>query len=177
MTEEVPAQEQDQSKYHRPIARRPPEEPPISERSPIDEAEKLEPGVLLGTKSKHERMPRWKFTIPESVRTGPGSRPDDPLTVTIRELDEDDLDDARRIGDGAENSSDKARDRRMGEAALLMSLYAVNGRPVNQAEAEPDFYWAKWGMKVKMQLLDAWRRMHGTTKEEDKDFFDSMERA
>lgn len=138
-----------------PVARKEP-----APQSPVDEA----PSALDAPSKTSElaKLPKYEFTIPESARI----KDADPKKVVIRELTEDDMDLADRLS--------KGQNRKVGREAVKMSLWSVDGRLVDHSTGEGDFYWAKWGMKVKVLLLTAWSRIHQTDDAEDQAFFESM---
>jgi hypothetical protein len=113
--------------------------------------------------AKKDSSPKWKFTFPDSVRRTLS----DPKSIVLRELNEDQMEQAARIG--------KGDNRRVGIESVKLSLYKVDDKLIDHGADEASAYWDRWSAKIKFQTLDAWGKLHQTSKEEDKAFFDSME--
>lgn len=106
---------------------------------------------------------KYIFRIPDSARD-PAR---DPAYIELQELSSAAFLTAAKLAKGV-------RDQINTEAAKL-SLYSVDGRPVDHGSAEADAYWAKWSAKVRTLVHIGFAKIHSTTDEEDKDFLDSME--
>lgn len=118
------------------------------------------PSLAAGVPAKKRRA--YTFTIPASVRIGEN----DPKTVTLCELDDAAISQARKLGRGDENKA--------AVEAVKAAIVKVDGADVNQGEEEATWYWHRWSAKVRHQLELAWAKVHVTTADEDKDFFSSM---
>jgi hypothetical protein len=132
------------------ITQKPPEGPSIVDAAP----DMRSPRRKIVTK--------YVFDIPASAQT----KDTDPTQITLVELSADDERMARKIG-----GADPAK---QAEELVKLSLYAVNGKAVNQAEAEADFYWERFGAKMRHLMLLAFTRTHATTDQEEESFFGSM---
>lgn len=140
----------------RPIVKRGAVPQTPDERSEVDSA----PSIAGGIAEKKWRT--YACTVPESARVSPH----DPSTIVLRELDEDLLGQARSTGRGDIG--------RAADEAVKISLWRVNGRPVNHAEDEATLLWSRWSSKVRTLVHKAWARIHTTTDEEDEAFLASI---
>jgi len=132
------------------ITQKPPEGPSIVDAAPDMRS------------PRRKIITKFIFDIPATART----KETDPTQITLAELTADDERMARKIG-----GSDPAK---QAEELIKLSLYAINGKFVNQAESEADFYWERFGAKMRHLLLLAFTRVHATTDQEEESFFGSM---
>lgn len=128
---------------------------------PIQKKEAAEP-QSLSTGLPKKKVRSFTFDIPASVRVGDH----DPETVTLRELDDDDYKNAKKLGLGDRNQT--------GHEAVKLSLYEVDGVRVNHAEDQATWYWGRWSSKVRHILALGWAKIHTTDPGEDDAFLSSM---
>lgn len=125
-------------------------------------SQEAKPPELTQAGPGKKKVRTWRFDIPPKARV----RDEDPTKVVLRELDPGDFDLARKNAHGD-------RDRVSNEAVIL-SLHAVDGRPVDHAIDEGTFHWNRWGPKVRHLLQLGWAKIHVTEDDEDDAFLSSM---
>lgn len=142
------------------------EEEPSEVLDELEEEEAREPrsSTLAASGFVSDSGPRdsFFFRVPRKARR----RDHDPKTFEIRELTPKELLEARKIGK-AESSG--------GEAAVVLSLYKVDGQVVNHGEDEGTLLYTRWSSKCRSLVALAWREVHTTSDEEDEAFLKTME--
>jgi hypothetical protein len=128
--------------------------------SPQAAAPDLSAEAIIAARSA---QPRHQFTIPPNVRG-----PNDPSTVVLLELTSGQEETAAKI------AGDDSSTLRLASEMCKLALYKVDGRLVDHANAEAEFYWARWSTKVRRLIQSAIGKIHNTTKEEDDAFFASQ---
>lgn len=132
------------------------EEPSELEESAIESAPKA-------NEISDKRYRLYTYQIPERSRIAGDL---DPKSITLRELDDDLLDQARKSGHGDEG--------RAAKEAIKLAIYKVNGKLVNHGDDEASYFWGRWSSKVRHLVQHAWTKIHATDEDEDTDFLASV---
>ena len=112
--------------------------------------------------ASEKRVKSWTFTVPPASR----DLDRDPATFALREIGYEEMMLATKVAKG---------DKFKTTAELVkIALHQVDGRPVNHAEAEGEFYWSKWSTKVKILAVQGYGAVNSTSDAEDDAFLSSM---
>ena len=109
---------------------------------------------------ERKMRPVHTFTIPESLRSTGG-----PTTVTLVELMATQELDASSLG--------RYNLLKSQYEAVNLSIYALDGKPVDRTGIELDQFWENTNPRVRSLLLQAYNKISSPSDEEHTSFFDS----
>ena len=138
--------------------------PPVARGEPEPKNEGIEdaPRNTLDEAVSKKRYRTYTFTVPKKSRLSPH----DPAKITLRELDPDLMTQARKLSAaGGTSTSDEA---------VKLSLWMIDGRPVDHTIDEATYYWGRFSAKVRHHCNVGWGAIHATEPEEDEAFLSSM---
>lgn len=139
----------------------PPDDSVPQSKAPVSRKKAPElPDLSKGIPAKKHRT--FTFKIPKSARVAP----EDPQTVTLRELTPSDIEMARKLGRGQDNKAS--------HEAMKMSIFQVDGVEVDHSEDQAAYYWNVWSAKVRTLITTGWEKIHTVEEAVEQDFLDSM---